>query len=227
MSAQSTFFLKQGYMFRLEVSHLQVLTGLKYNLGHKPKHWIRDLGLEAECAVTLLPPEDQEYTRYQVAKQLKKLQTQQTSQCRYNERRQYEEMKDVNSIRDKLRKNKAPITKANKESSIIIVYQNEYEQKVLDFISNNGAEEVNSNITTKFQKDLRSTINNCKLLIDTENKGRFINLNRETPLLRGLLKIHKEGTPICPVVNLRNAPSYKLAKMLTDILNTSPDAQRM
>jgi len=29
--------------------------GLKYNLGHKPKHWIRDLGLEAEGATTLLP----------------------------------------------------------------------------------------------------------------------------------------------------------------------------
>jgi len=38
--------------------------------------------------------------------------------------------------------------------------------------------------------------------------------------LRGLIKIHKEGTPICPVVNFRNAPSYKLARMLTDILKT-------
>jgi hypothetical protein len=32
--------------------------GLKYNLGHIPKHWIRDLGLEAECAIALLPPEE-------------------------------------------------------------------------------------------------------------------------------------------------------------------------
>jgi len=100
----------------------------------------------------LLPPEKQEYTRYQVAKQLKKLQTQQTSKSRYSERRQYEEIKVLNSIKDKLRKNKALITKADKGSSIIIVYQNEYEQKVLDFISNNGVEDLNSNITTKFQK---------------------------------------------------------------------------
>jgi len=60
--------------------------GLKYNLGHKPKHWIRDLGLEAECAIALLPPEEQEYTRHQVAKQMKKLQTRQTPQNRYSER---------------------------------------------------------------------------------------------------------------------------------------------
>jgi len=46
--------------------------GLKYNLGHKHKHCIRDLDLEAECAIALLPPEEQDYTRYKVAKQLKK-----------------------------------------------------------------------------------------------------------------------------------------------------------
>jgi len=38
--------------------------------------------------------------------------------------------------------------------------------------------------------------------------------------LRGLIKIQKEGTPIRPVVYFRNAPSYKLARMLTDVLKT-------
>jgi len=194
--------------------------GLKYNLGHKPKHWIRDLGLEKECAIVLLPPEEQEYTRHQVAKQLKKLQTQQTPQSRYNDRKQYEEVKVMNSIRDKVRNNKTLITKADKGSSIIIVYQSEYEQKVLDFISNSGAEEVNSNITTEFQKYLRSTINSCKSLIDTEKKGKLINLNPETSPLRGLIKVQEEGTPIHPVVNFKNSRSYKLAKMLIDVLKS-------
>ena len=36
----------------------------------------------------------------------------------------------------------------------------------------------------------------------------------------GLIKIHKEGTPIRPVINFKHAPSYKLANMLTDILKT-------
>jgi len=30
--------------------------GLKYNLGYKHTNWIRDLGPEGECAITLLPP---------------------------------------------------------------------------------------------------------------------------------------------------------------------------
>jgi len=150
--------------------------GLKYNLGHKHKHRIRVLGLEAECAITLLPPEEQEYTRYKVAKQLKKLQTQQISHRRYDSRKKSEELKVLNLIKDKLNRNKALITKANKGNTIVIIYQKEYEKNVADFILNNGVDEVDGTITTKFQEDLRSTINNCKLLIDIGNKGRFINL---------------------------------------------------
>ena len=157
-----------------------------------------------------------------MAKQLKKLQTQQISHRRYDSRKQSEELKVLNSIKDKLNRNKALIKKADKGASIVIIYLKEYEQKVADFILNNGADEVDGNIMTKFQKDLRSTINNCKLLIDTGNKGRFINLNPETPLLRGLIKIHKAGTPICPIINYKNAPSYKLAKMFTGILKSYP-----
>jgi len=36
------------------------------------KNWIRDLGLEAESDITLLPPEEQDYTRYQSGKTIKK-----------------------------------------------------------------------------------------------------------------------------------------------------------
>jgi len=32
--------------------------------------------------------------------------------------------------------------------------------------------------------------------------------------MRGLVKLHKEDTPIRPIINWRNAPGYKLAKML-------------
>ena len=54
----------------------------------------------------------------------------------------------------------------------------------------------------------------------TENKWRYTNLNPDTPSLRGLVKVHKKDTPIRPIVNYRNAPSYKLAKMFTEKLKT-------
>ena len=53
-----------------------------------------------------------------------------------------------------------------------------------------------------------------------ENKGKFINLNPEPPSLRGLIKVHKTNTPIRPIVNFKNAPSYKLANMFARILKS-------
>ena len=78
----------------------------------------------------------------------------------------------------------------------VIIYHKDYEQRVLEFISNNGAVEVNGNITVKFQKDLRSTMNDCKLIVGADNKGTYVNLNPDTPVLRGHVKVHKVDTPI-------------------------------
>jgi hypothetical protein len=41
------------------------------------------------------------------------------------------------------------------------------------------------------------------------------------PVLRGLIKVHREDTTIRQIVSLRNAPSYNLAKMFTNTLKTN------
>ena len=69
-----------------------------------------------------------------------------------------------------------------------------------------------------FQKELRFTLNECKCIIGTNNKWKYINLNPSTPVVRGLVKIHKEDTPIRPIINFRNAPTYNLPKTLTNAL---------
>ena len=63
------------------------------------------------------------------------------------------------------------------------MYRKDYEQKVMNFISCSGASEIDNNITGSFQKVLRSTLNNCKHIIDNNKKGRFINLNTSTPVI--------------------------------------------
>ena len=45
-------------------------------------------------------------------------------------------------------------------------------------------------------------------------------MNPTSPLIRGLIKVHKPNSPIRPIVNWTNAPSYKLAKQLVQFLNT-------
>jgi hypothetical protein len=67
--------------------------GLKYNLDHKHKQWINNLALEAENAVTLLPPEEQEYTRHQIAKNTRKLVSQQAQHNKQNSKKGIEELR--------------------------------------------------------------------------------------------------------------------------------------
>jgi hypothetical protein len=45
-------------------------------------------------------------------------------------------------------------------------------------------------------------------------------MNPAAPTIKGMIKIHKQNAPIRPVINWRNAPAYKLAKMLTKKLRT-------
>jgi hypothetical protein len=75
--------------------------GLKYNLQCKQKHWIRNLACEADNAVTMLPPKEQQYMRYQVARNIKKLQNHQQKQSAQMSTKIKHELKIVKQIRKK------------------------------------------------------------------------------------------------------------------------------
>jgi hypothetical protein len=192
--------------------------GLKYNLHHKDRHWLNNLALEAEAALTLLPPHEQELTRHQVAHSLQKLYK------KYNGKQApvttINEIKTVIQIKKKLSDTGAIVTEADKGSSMIIMYVNEYNSKVHDFISSNNFEQTPHDLTKKLQHNIRAAINDCREVIPKENKWKYISLNPTTPRMRGLIKIHKIESPIKPEVNWKNAPSNKLAKKLVEVLQT-------
>ena len=52
----------------------------------------------------------------------------------------------------------------------MIVHEDEYAQKVKNFISNNEAIETSEHIRAKFQKDVRTILNEPKQLVDTHQK---------------------------------------------------------
>jgi hypothetical protein len=47
--------------------------GLKYSLHHKDKHWISNLAVEAEAALSPIPTPEQGHIGYQIAHNLSKL----------------------------------------------------------------------------------------------------------------------------------------------------------
>jgi hypothetical protein len=110
------------------------------------------------------------------------------------------------------------ITKADKGNSTIIIYENDYNTKIKDFITSNNFTQLPHDATNKLQRNIRTTINECSYIIPGNKKWKYVNLNPTAPNIRGLIKIHKQEAPIRPVVNWTNAPAYKVAKLLTKTL---------
>ena len=207
--------------FEISNEEMTVLNkGPKYNLSHKKTHWLTNTAFEAENAITLLPTHEQEYLRYQVAQNLQILHKQQNEQHAKPQQRSTHEYRIVNQIKEKLKKEKAMITKGDKGNSIIIIYTEEYNKKVNAFIANNSFHKTSNDITKKLQRDVRNRINECQNIIPKEERWKVINLNPTSPSIRGLIEIHKTETPIRPVVNWKNAPAYKLAGTLAKKLQT-------
>ena len=191
---------------------------MKYNLGYKHKSWIPTPALEAETEVTQLPIAEQDYVRFRVAHNIKLLYKQYNGNQDQNTKHMKSERDILNNIQDKLMANNATVSKSDKGNSIVITYLEEYHNKILEFISDNNFSTATNELTNKFQRKLRNTINECQLTIPTDDKWKYINLNPSAPIIRGLPKIHKINSPIRPVINWRNAPAYKLVKLLSKLL---------
>jgi hypothetical protein len=130
------------------------------------------------------------------------------------------EYKIINQIKRKLSDAKAIITKADKGNSTIIIYETDCNPKIQSFITNNNFTQLTHDVTNKLQRNIRTAFNYCKDITQSNKKWKYVNLNPAAPNIRGLIKIHKREAPIRPVVNWMNAPAYKLAKLLTKILQT-------
>ena len=189
-------------------------------MSQKQKHWLSNLALEAEAAITLLSAHQQQHIRYQVAHHLQKLYKQHNDRHAVFDKTTVSKNKTINQIKKKLIEGKAMITKADKGNSIIVLYIDDYNNKIDNFISNNNFTRSTLDTTKKLQRDIRSILNGCQDIIPKDDKWRYINLNPTIPTIRGLMKIHKENSPIRPVINWKNAQAYKVTKLLATKLQT-------
>jgi hypothetical protein len=197
-------------------NEIQLLNkGLKYNLHHKNKKWIETLALEAETAINSLDIKEQNYYRYAVAKKIKEINNANT----IHNTKYKEEWKTIRNIQDKIRNNKLTITKADKGKTLSILTEEEYKQKVKNFIHNNQFTRINKDPTQQYQKIIKQTLRQCNNIIQKEHTWKYTNMNPSAPNLHATIKLHKHNTPIRPIINWINAPAYKLAKYLTTTLH--------
>lgn len=110
-------------------------------------------------------------------------------------------------------------TKADKGNTVIAIDKTDYIQKTLDFLDPTKYIHLKTDPTNKYQKIIKNIVVNCKSLFSEIDLYKLTLMNPLPPKLYSLLKIHKIGNPIRPVVSFFSAPSYKLSKCLINLIN--------
>lgn len=132
----------------------------------------------------------------------------------------------INSIQNKIKENNLTVTKADKGNSTVILSKEHYVQKVDNFLEKEKPTTLKSDPTNKIQNKLKNTLKNIEVIFTAKEKYRLINMNPMPPKLYGLIKVHKEGNPIRPVVSYINSPLRQMAielnKIFKNLTNFTP-----
>ena len=112
------------------------------------------------------------------------------------------------------------ITKADKSNSVVILDRVNYEEKMLNMLSDpNTYEPLRSSPLKRLSLQFNRIVK--ELLKDVPNidAKRFLQVNPKLPHIYGLPKTHKPGIPLRPIVSYCGSLSYKLSKFLADKLS--------
>lgn len=116
----------------------------------------------------------------------------------------------IKNIKNKIVNSDIIFKKADKGNSLVILNNNDYNTKIMDFLKESQAMQLKSDPTKRFQTNVKNCIKSCKNILKDQNKLAI--MNPKAPNLYGLPKLHKTGIPIRPVVSYTNAPAYRLCR---------------
>jgi len=68
------------------------------------------------------------------------------------------------NLHNKLSKNRAIITRADKGKRMVIIYEHEYHKKIKVFLSKNNTEHFPTNPTNKYQTHLTRKVKECEFI---------------------------------------------------------------
>ena len=111
---------------------------------------------------------------------------------------------------------------ADKGRATVVLNQQDYEQRMEDMLSDRSTYQV-------LQKDptpcLQRQMNSSLLKLKTDGELSIVTYNHlrcssgSIPRIYGLPKIHKQNTPLRPIVSFYSSPTYQLSKHLVTILS--------
>jgi len=126
----------------------------------------------------------------------------------------------IKNINDKLVMENAIAVKADKGTTSVIIYSDDYTEKVHTFLTDNNFQSLQKKPTDKFQKLLAKTLQQCDLIINMKQIKHLIQKKPQSLTLRAQIKIHKPGDPIRAVINNMNGASYKISKYFVNQTDT-------
>ena len=185
--------------------------GLQYNIQQTSKTNWTNLVVETEQAIET---RNQDAYRILAAKKLKQLQHSLNNDNTMHKRHIYL----TKNIQHKIKVNNAMITQADKGRTLVIIYREDYHNKVHTFLTNNNFQTIPKNPTNMHHKQITQNIKQCNLVFHKEQYKYLTLRNPNPPTLKAQIKLHKDGNPIRPVINNIHTPSYKAAKKLNRIL---------
>jgi hypothetical protein len=95
---------------------------------------------------------------------------------------------------------------------MVIISKENLSAKVNNFIKENHMEQLKKDPTEIYQKQIHQAGHKCNILTDKQAHKYQLNIKPIAPQLNLYIKTHKEGQPIRPVINNKQAPSHKVAK---------------
>ena len=87
----------------------------------------------------------------------------------------------LSQIEEKLKPNKAIISKADKGNSTVILYNKDYHDKEQVFIDNNNFTVLNKDPTLTFQNQVKATLKDCQITITKDNKTKLTSMYPTAP----------------------------------------------
>ena len=126
------------------------------------------------------------------------------------ERQALKSLQDDNSI---------IILPADKGNATVVMDRVEYFNKLADMIGNGGYCKVKKDLILKMERKLSHILGKNKDLIPQTKYRQLIQHYSKLPHIYGLLKIHKNGIPLRPIVSNQGSACHLLSCFFVEIIN--------
>jgi hypothetical protein len=122
--------------------------GLQYNMETTSREWFQNLIIDTETAIGQLEEKAQDAFQHLAHNKLRKILQEKTTVNNVHKRQTYV----LKQIRKKLHLQKAMIAPADKGKTLVIIYNNDYNNKISSFLNNSTFNTLHKDPTEKYHK---------------------------------------------------------------------------